>query len=98
LEGRPTRRRVGLRVLEGAPAREGADIEDEAGGGVGRVTSGGFSPSLGASIAMGYVSPAHAEPGQRLAVVVRGKRQPAEVAPLPFVPHRYRREPAKKEG
>ena len=93
LSGQLPRRRVGLRVLEGAPAREGAEIADAAGAVVGRVTSGGFSPSLGAPIAMGFVPPALAEPGAALGVVVRGKRQRAEVAALPFVPHRYRRKP-----
>jgi aminomethyltransferase len=98
LAGRLDRRRVGLRVLEGAPAREGAEIVGENGAVVGRVTSGGFSPTLGGPIAMGYVPPAFAEPGARLGVVVRGKRQGAEVVPMPFVPHRYRRKPAKEES
>ncbi|HLY78070.1 MAG TPA: glycine cleavage system aminomethyltransferase GcvT [Caulobacteraceae bacterium] len=93
LAGKLDRRRVGLRVLEGAPAREGAEIVDGGGAVVGKVTSGGFSPSLGAPIAMGYVPPALAEPGAKLAVVVRGKRQAAEVTALPFVPHRYHRKP-----
>ena len=91
LAGRLTRRRVGLRVLEGAPAREGAEIADGSGAVVGVVTSGGFSPSLGAPIAMGYVPPTLAEPGVALGVIVRGKRQAAEVIQMPFVPHRYRR-------
>jgi aminomethyltransferase len=91
LSGRLDRRRVGLRVLQGAPAREGAEIVDAADAVVGKVTSGGFSPSLGAPIAMGYVPPALAEPGAELGVVVRGRRQPAEVVPMPFVPHRYHR-------
>jgi aminomethyltransferase len=91
LEGRPTRVRVGLRILEGAPAREGAEIVDDTGAVVGRVTSGGFSPTLEASIAMGYVPPALADPGTPLKVVVRGRSQNAQVAALPFVPHRYRR-------
>ena len=91
LAGRLDRRRVGLRVLQGAPAREGAEIVDAADAVVGKVTSGGFSPSLGAPIAMGYVPPALAEPGAALGVIVRGKRQAAEVVPMPFVPHRYRR-------
>jgi aminomethyltransferase len=94
LAGRLERRRVGLRVLEGAPAREGAEIVDAASAVVGRVTSGGFSPSLSAPIAMGYVPPALAEPGARLGVVVRGKTQAAEVVAMPFVPHRYHRKPA----
>ncbi len=91
LDGGLTRRRVGLRVLEGAPAREGAEIAEEAGGVVGKVTSGGFSPSLSAPIAMGYVPPPLAAVGTRLAVIVRGKRQAADVVAMPFVPHRYHR-------
>jgi aminomethyltransferase len=89
----PERIRVGLRILEGAPAREGAEITDVAGNTVGRVTSGGFSPSLSAPIAMGFVQPHLAVPGAVLKVVVRGKAQAAEVVDLPFVPHRYFRNP-----
>ena len=89
-----TRVRVGLRVLEGAPAREGAMIADATGQSVGVVTSGGFSPTLSAPIAMGYIPPALAAPGTRLVVVVRGKAQAAQVVALPFVPHRYFRQPA----
>ncbi len=91
LSGGPSRLRVGLRILEGAPAREGANITDSAGAVVGRVTSGGFSPTLEAPIAMGYVPPALAAAGTPLNVVVRGKAQRARISPLPFVPHRYRR-------
>jgi len=87
----PSRLRVGLRILEGAPAREGADIFGGDGDRVGGVTSGGFSPTLGGPIAMGFVPPALAEPGTRLSVDVRGRRQGAEVIALPFVPHRYHR-------
>jgi aminomethyltransferase len=82
---------VGLSILEGAPAREGAEITDAAGAVVGAVTSGGFSPTLETPIAMGYVPPALGEPGTALKVVVRGKPQNARVVALPFVPHRYRR-------
>jgi len=91
--GELARVRVGLRVLEGAPAREGAEIVDAAGAVVGKVTSGGFAPSLGGPIAMGFVPPVLSEPGSRLGVVVRGKTQAAEVAAMPFVPHRYVRNP-----
>ena len=62
---------------------------DEAGDVIGVVTSGGFSPSLGKPIAMGFVPPAQAEVGARLKVIVRGKAQAAEVVAMPFVPHRY---------
>ena len=87
----PGRLRVGLKVLQGAPAREGAPIADGEGREIGVVTSGGFSPSLGAPIAMGYVPPAFATPGTQLQVIVRGRPQVAEVASLPFTPHRYHR-------
>ncbi len=87
--GKLSRVRVGLKVLEGAPAREGAEIADGAGRVIGVVTSGGFSPSLGQAIAMGFVPPDHAAVGTRLNVIVRGKAQAAEVAAMPFVPHRY---------
>jgi aminomethyltransferase len=90
LEG-TTHARVGLRVLDKVPAREGAQIVDGNQRVVGRVTSGGFAPSVGASIAMGYVENAYAGDGTKLAATVRGTPRPVEVAPMPFVPHRYKR-------
>jgi aminomethyltransferase len=85
----PARIRVGLRVLSGAPAREGAEIADATGTVIGRVTSGGPSPSLGYPIAMGFVPAPFAAIGTPLQVIVRGRSQPAAVVPMPFVPHRY---------
>jgi aminomethyltransferase len=87
-DGALSRVRVGL-LVEGAPAREGAEILDAAGSAIGIVTSGGFAPSLGKAIALGFVPPAHAANGTRLQVAVRGRAQPAEVVQTPFVPHRY---------
>jgi aminomethyltransferase len=91
MKGELNRIRVGLKVLSGAPAREGAEIADAKGAIIGRVTSGGFSPTLGAPIAMGFVPPALGAPGTPLSVIVRGRAQGAEIAPLPFVAQRYRR-------
>jgi aminomethyltransferase len=91
LEAGPARVRVGL-LVEGAPARKGAEIAGPDGAVVGRVTSGGFSPTLARPIAMAFVPPALAAPGARLSAIVRGRPQPAEVVPLPFVPHRYVRQ------
>jgi aminomethyltransferase len=85
----PARTRVALRVLEGAPAREGAEIADASGAVIGVVTSGGYSPVLKCGIALGFVPPAHAAVGTQLKVIVRGKPQAAEVVKAPFVPHRY---------
>lgn len=91
MDGRLTRVRVGLKITGGAPAREGAEIADADGQVIGRVTSGGPSPTLGTSIAMGYVPPSHSALGTRLQVLVRGRAGPAEVVAMPFVPHRYHR-------
>ncbi len=86
-DGSP-RKRVGLLVDGKLPVREGAklfDGEDE----IGVVTSGGFAPSVGAPIAMGYVPRDHAVPGTAVAAEVRGKRVNCTVAAMPFVPHNY---------
>ena len=87
----PARRRVGIRLDGRALAREGAEIVGASGEPIGRVTSGGFGPSVGAPIAMGYVASAAAAPGTPLALMVRGKPLAARVAPLPFHPHAYHR-------
>ncbi len=86
----PSRLRVGLALEGRMAAREGAVVM--AGGkAIGTVTSGGFSPSLQHPVAMAYVDTAHAAPGTELAIEMRGKLLPANVVPMPFVPHRYHR-------
>ncbi len=85
------RRLVGVRPEGRAPAREGTEIRDAAGAVVGRITSGGFGPTVGGPVAMGYVATALAEPGTGLVLMVRGRPLAARVAALPFVPRRYRR-------
>ncbi len=85
------RKRVGIRPEGRALAREATQIGDGAGNPIGRVTSGGFGPSVGGPIAMGYVEAAHAADGAALSLLVRGSSHPARVAPLPFVAHRYHR-------
>ena len=83
------RKRVGLNVLGGAPAREGAEVFDEGGKKVGEVTSGGYSPCLKKGIAMAYVETAKSKVGTKLKVSVRGKVNEAEVTKMPFVPSKY---------
>jgi aminomethyltransferase len=90
LNGAP-KKRVGVRPEGRAPAREGTEIADKNGRIIGRVTSGGFGPSLNAPMAMGYVETAYAADGTKVDLLVRGKALPAEIAPMPFVPHRYKR-------
>ena len=84
------RKWVGLKIEGRLPAREGAEVFSGSEK-IGIVTSGGFSPTLGAPIAMAYVASTHAAQGTPIEVEVRGKRLAATVAPTPFVPHRYYR-------
>ena len=90
----PARKLVGLSVDGKLPVREGAPIFAGKAQ-VGIITSGGFAPSLGAPIAMGYVDSAHNAAGTALEAEVRGKRVSVTVANLPFVPHHYHRKGAK---
>ena len=85
----PPRRRVGLRPEGRAPVREGSELQNDKGETVGKVTSGGFGPTLGGPVAMGYVSAELASEGTALLAVVRGKPLPCRVATLPFVKHNY---------
>ncbi len=91
LNGAPTIKRVGIRPDGRAPAREGTEIAAKDGRIIGKVTSGGFGPSLNAPIAMGYVESAFAAAGTPVDLMVRGKAMPAVISPMPFVPHTYRR-------
>ncbi len=93
IETGPSRRRVGLCPEGRLPVRAGAKLfagVDDADT-IGSVTSGGFSPSLGAPVAMGYLPAALAEPGTQLFAEVRGQRLPLCVSTLPFVPAGFKR-------
>jgi len=94
MEGGPPQKRVGLEVEGRQPVREGALILDAEGNEVGKITSGGFSPSLQRPIAMGYVASHLAENGTALKLEQRGKLFDARVTAMPFVPHRYHRKGA----
>jgi len=94
LENGPVEKRVGFEIDGRQPVREGALVLDGEGNDVGKVTSGGFSPSLQRPIAMGYVAAHLSEPGTALKLEQRGKLFDAQVASMPFVPHRYYRKGA----
>jgi aminomethyltransferase len=94
IENGPVQKRVGFDIEGRQPVREGALVLDGDGNEVGRITSGGFSPSLQRPIAMGYAGSALAEPGTGLKLSQRGKLFDAKVAAMPFVPHRYHRKGA----
>jgi aminomethyltransferase len=88
-----SRRRVGLLPEGRAPAREGALLFADATAGepIGKVTSGGFGPTLNAPVAMGYLPTSLAANGTTIFAEVRGQRLPLKVAPMPFVPNTYKR-------
>ncbi|MCG5239037.1 glycine cleavage system aminomethyltransferase GcvT [Azospirillum doebereinerae] len=86
-----TRRRVGIQPDGRQPAREHTDIVDADGAKIGEITSGGFGPTAGAPVAMGYVDSAHAALDTPVSLLVRGKPLPARVAATPFVAQRYYR-------
>ncbi len=85
------RKRVGLLGEGRAPVREGAELFDAAGNRLGQVTSGGFGPSVGKPVAMGYVAIEASEAGTRVYAEVRGKRLPMTVTRMPFVQPGYHR-------
>lgn len=85
----PLRKRIGLRPEGRAPIREGAVITDMAGNVIGKVTSGGPSPSLGVPVAMGYVAADQAVVGAKVQIDLRGKWVAAEISAMPFVAHNY---------
>jgi aminomethyltransferase len=91
-DGAP-RRRVGLKAEGRAPVREGANLfaDETAAEPIGRVTSGGFGPTLNAPVAMGYLPTALAATDTRVFAEVRGQRLALRVAATPFVKNTYKR-------
>jgi aminomethyltransferase len=86
-----SRQRVGIQPEGRVPVREGTALLNSGGTPVGNVTSGGFGPTVGRPVAMGYVATGCAQVGMELQALVRGKPQPVRVVQLPFAPHRYYR-------
>ena len=91
LAGGAMRKRVGIRPQGKAPVREGAELVDTEGAKVGLVTSGGYGPTVGGPVAMGYVDTALAHPDTEFQAIVRGRQHPVNVVKLPFVKQRYYR-------
>ena len=85
------RKRVGLLPQERTPVREGTEIIDQSGTVIGQVCSGGFGPTLGGPLAMGYLDAAFASMGSEVWALVRGKRVLMNVSKMPFVTQRYYR-------
>ncbi|MEM9575849.1 MAG: glycine cleavage system aminomethyltransferase GcvT [Pseudomonadota bacterium] len=93
MSGGPRQKRVGLRPSGRVPMRDGVALfaNETNSDPIGKVTSGGFGPSVEGPVAMGYVATEHADIGTTLWGEVRGKRLAVEVAALPFIPARSKR-------
>ena len=93
IENGATRKRVGLLPQGRAPMREGVPLfaaQDDAAP-IGTITSGGFGPTVGGPVAMGYVDAAFSAPGTALFGELRGKRLPVTVEKLPLTPANFKR-------
>ncbi|WP_257286376.1 glycine cleavage system aminomethyltransferase GcvT [Endozoicomonas sp. SESOKO1] len=84
-------RRIGLIGTTRAPVREGAELVDDLGKPIGRVTSGTFGPTVEAPVAMALVNADYATLGTKVHALVRGKRLPMTVSKMPFIEQRYHR-------
>ncbi len=91
--GNVNRRRVGILPAGRAPAREGTEILDGDDNVIGFITSGGFGPTFGGPIAMGYVEDTHADFDTEVFLAVRKKKLEAKVTSPTFVKQRYYRKP-----
>jgi len=89
LKEKVSRKRIGILIEKGAPARESAEILSLEGEKIGVITSGTFSPSLKKKIAMGYIQKGYFKKGTKVSVKVRNKINPATVVTMPFVPSNY---------
>jgi len=87
----PSRKLVGIKPDGRAPARHGVEVADLDGNVIGEITSGGFGPTIGGPVSMGYVAAEFTEPGSKVTLLIRGKAMPATIIKLPFVQQNYKR-------
>ena len=87
----PKRKLVGIKPEGGAPARQGTIVCDQSDRQIGKITSGGFGPTVNGPISMGYVATEHSEPGTQVNLIVRNKSLPGRVTLMPFVTQNYKR-------
>jgi aminomethyltransferase len=87
----PSRKLVGIKPEGRAPARRGVEVADKDGNIIGSISSGGFGPTYGGPVSMGYIAAEFAEPGTAVNLLIRGKAMPATIIKLPFVQQNYKR-------
>jgi aminomethyltransferase len=79
------RKLVGFEMIDRGIPRNGYEILDASGNGIGRVTSGTHSPSLQKGIGMGYVRTEYSQPGSEILIRIRDKSLTARVVKPPFI-------------
>lgn len=86
-------KRVGIIPAGRAPMREGVelfkDLSDDIP--IGKITSGGFGPSVQKPISMGYLNTKYAKINTKIFAEIRGKRLEAVVTSLPFTKLNFKR-------
>ena len=82
--GGPSRKVIGLEMVERGIARDGYSVLSLSGEALGQVTSGSPAPFLKTNIAMALLPASVAAGGQDVLVDVRGNRVRAKQVPLPF--------------
>ena len=86
-------KRVGILPTGRAPMREGVelfkDLNDMTP--IGRITSGGFGPTVQKAISMGYIQTDYASVGTKIFADIRGKRMEASITTLPFTNLNFKR-------
>jgi len=87
----PARKLCGIKPEGRAPARRGVEVADKDGNVIGSISSGGFGPTYGGPVSMGYIATEFAEPGTEVDLLIRGKAMPATIIKLPFVQQNYKR-------
>ncbi|WP_017932670.1 glycine cleavage system aminomethyltransferase GcvT [Robiginitomaculum antarcticum] len=91
LADKSTKRLVGILPEGRAPAREHTEIQDMDGNSIGEITSGGFGPTVGGPVAIGFVGRKFTKAGTAVQLIVRGKPRPAKIVKMPFAAHNYYR-------
>ena len=89
IENGVKRKRVGILPDGKAPARAHTEVADKDGNIIGEVSSGGFGPTVGGPIAIGYVKTEFIKADTPVDLMVRGKPNPGKVVKMPFAEHHY---------
>jgi len=81
--------KIGIKSITKSMLRSQMKIFDEKEKEIGFISSGGFSPTLGTSIGLGYIDINNQN--EKLFCLIRNKMEEIEIIKLPFISHKYKR-------